>query len=55
MADFGDQLHFLKCVKLLAKVLMLIDGDAKPAMPYIYAATTLIFKVVLLKLYSKYM
>ena len=30
--------YCLKCVTPLVKVLRLVDGDAKPAMPYIYEA-----------------
>jgi len=30
--------YCLKCVNPLVKVLRLVDGDAKPAMPYIYEA-----------------
>ncbi|XP_028803194.1 uncharacterized protein LOC114758322 [Neltuma alba] len=47
MADmiFGDSRFWssikycLKCVSPLVKVLRLVDGDSKPAMPYIYEAT----------------
>ncbi|XP_028790941.1 uncharacterized protein LOC114746817 isoform X2 [Neltuma alba] len=41
---FGDSRFWssikycLKCVSPLVKVLRLVDGDSKPAMPYIYEA-----------------
>jgi len=30
--------YYLKCVTPLVKVLRLVDGNAKPVMPYIYEA-----------------